>query len=48
MICAHRYLDNVDGLPCIREDHPENPGGHVYKDGRGSELNDRHGEEGHG
>lgn len=28
--CTHRYLDDPDGVPCTRQEHPENPGGHTY------------------
>lgn len=48
MTCTHRYLDSPDGAPCTRDAHPENPGGHVYASANGSDLNDRHGEQGHG
>jgi hypothetical protein len=47
-LCTHLYLDLVDGSPCTREDHPQDPGGHVYASSRGSEVDDRHREGGHG
>lgn len=39
MTCDHRYLDLVDGAPCIRDPHPANPGGHVYD---GANVPDAH------
>jgi hypothetical protein len=46
-MCQHT-LDDAGLLLCTREAHPENPGGHVYVSSTGSDLDDRHGEVGHG
>jgi hypothetical protein len=48
MTCDHRLFDYPDGSPCTRTDDHEPGHGCVYKDGHGSDLNDIHGEAGHG
>jgi hypothetical protein len=40
--CAHRLLDAPNGSPCTREEHPDHPNDHVYKDSHGSDVADRH------
>jgi len=45
-MCEHRFLDDPDGLPCTRKD--PHATGHTYTSSDGSDLNDRHGEQGHG
>lgn len=47
-LCTHRFLDLVDGAPCTREDHPDQPSGHVYASSSGSHVDDRHPDGGHG
>jgi hypothetical protein len=46
MTCETRLNDATDGLRCVRPDgHPD---GCVFRSGGGSELSDKHGEDGHG
>jgi hypothetical protein len=46
--CTHTIGDQPNGLRCQLDEHPDHPNGHCYQSGSGSELDDRHGEQGHG
>lgn len=46
-MCDHRRLDDPRGARCTRDgDHADNPRGHVYKSGTGSDVPDPHTENG--